>query len=329
MKKMNSALRAVEVQHLLFERIRQQLPKGTTLATLLADTLNVSTSNIYGRIRGEIRLSLQEIVVLSQTFNLSMDELIGLSSGQGMICERPPFIRSLDSLAEYLDQTYKKLSSLTKLEHQLYYAARDLPLFLYFQSDDLAAFKLYVWMNGVNPDFKRNHHPRNIPLELIAAARELGALYGKLNTIELWTDRTIINQLKQLEYHYSTGFLSREDVKKVLLALKEHLLITERQAGLEKKSGGGGLKLYASDYLMMANNALLQTEVLQVAFLSYAGINYVECTDKAFATDLEHWFKAQITAAQSLGDAHEKDRLVFFNRMYHAIQAFNQSLDQL
>lgn len=326
---MNPALRAVEVQRVLFERIQQQLPVGTTMAPLLAETLNVSITNVYGRLRGEIRLSLQEIIVLCQTYNLSLDELIGLSSGQGMICERPPFIRSLDSLSEYLDQTFNKLSNLVKLEHQLYYAARDLPLFLYFQSEVLAAFKLYVWMNGINPDFKKDHRPTDLPSDLVEKAMNLGALYANLNTTELWTDRTIVNQLKQLEYHYTTGFLTREEVRNVLGSLKQNLLSTERQAGLEKKGKGGSLKLYASDYLMMANNALLHTEVLQVSFLSYAGINYVESTDRAFAKDMEQWFKAQIAAAQSVGMDHEKDRLVFFNRMYHAIQSFDAALDQL
>lgn len=328
MEKENSVTLSLSLQMQLIDRIRKQLPEGANLAVEMSEVLNVSVTNCYRRIRGEVLLNLHELLRLTRSFHISLDELFILTSSTAMVSERPPFIYNQDDLLAYVKRTYGRLNTLSNLPHNLYYAARDLPIFVYFLSPSLARFKLFVWMNGINPLFKRENGIDHIRPELVENALELGDLYQRLNTLELWTDRTLNNQIRQIEYYFFTGFLSKEFTLRMLEELQEILDRLLLWTELGSKEGRGDLYLYETDFLMMANNALLRTEQFRISFISYAGINYVESKDHILGEDLERWFKAQVQHAQPLSKVNEKERLKFFQRMTKYVTALISEVEK-
>src|SRR4051812_33681537 len=64
------------LQEQLFKRIRERLPAGTSLHTVVCDLLFVSEDSAYRRIRGETLLVLDEVKVLCNAYSLSLDDLL-------------------------------------------------------------------------------------------------------------------------------------------------------------------------------------------------------------------------------------------------------------
>ena len=66
----------IEIQELLFDSIRKDLPASVTLAEKVAETLEIGIDSAYRRIRGENLVTLEEAATLCRRFNLSFDELL-------------------------------------------------------------------------------------------------------------------------------------------------------------------------------------------------------------------------------------------------------------
>ena len=69
-----------EIQNLFFESIRQRLPGHISLADELAEVLGISNDSAYRRLRGDKKLSVEEMRVLSRKYLVSIDSLFGQSN---------------------------------------------------------------------------------------------------------------------------------------------------------------------------------------------------------------------------------------------------------
>ena len=66
-----------------FERIKSRLNNGESLVEVTSELLDVSDDSAYRRIRGETLLNINELKVLSEQFELSLDEIV-LNSNDGI-----------------------------------------------------------------------------------------------------------------------------------------------------------------------------------------------------------------------------------------------------
>ena len=77
-----------------------------------------------------------------------------------------------------------------------------MPLFLYSLDESLLRFKLAIWLDGLEGKRRRKSLDLRFDENVLQPFRELGKLYMDLNTTELWTARTVVNVLKQIESTY-------------------------------------------------------------------------------------------------------------------------------
>lgn len=68
-----------DLQKALFESIGSSLPPHLSLVDEIAELLNLSTDSAYRRIRGDKVLSLDEAEMLALHFNISLDNLMGIT----------------------------------------------------------------------------------------------------------------------------------------------------------------------------------------------------------------------------------------------------------
>ena len=67
----------IEVQNNLLKKVEEKTEEK--LVDVLSEKLNISNDSAYRRIRGEKIMTLDEILILSTKFNISLDETIGQS----------------------------------------------------------------------------------------------------------------------------------------------------------------------------------------------------------------------------------------------------------
>jgi hypothetical protein len=70
----------MNTQAQFFQRLKPTVPPYSSLAAEVAATLKVSIDSAYRRIRGEKLLDFNEISLLCQEFNISLDEFLCLKN---------------------------------------------------------------------------------------------------------------------------------------------------------------------------------------------------------------------------------------------------------
>lgn len=278
----------------LFNQIQERLQDKRKLGFAVSTTLDMSLSNAYKRISAQSKLTAEELLKLLASFDIDLQEFEGYSKNQSELrAVRPKYIADFESLGAYLNETDLMFQKMVAIKHRLYYSARDLPLFHYFLTDNLARFKHLIWLRGANFSEHSEMRMADIPDYIIEKSMSLYQLYEDIHTYEFWTERTLLNQLKQLESLVSSYVISKDEALAILDDLK--LLLSEVKESCRTDSNH---QIFLMPFLNMANNALLVSNAQNLVFLSFAGINYVKSTNASLCSDLKHWFNQQ----QLIGD---------------------------
>ena len=279
----------MEINEWIFSKVVERIENKHKLAPSVSAILDISLSNAYKRIRGEVKLTAEDLVKLLTTFDIELQEYEKYSAHMSrLMATRPAYIDSSSSLNTYLMETSKMLAQVIQLDHTLYYAARDLPLFHYFISDNLTRFKHLIWLRSADYKKHKGLRMKDISLSVLRESRQLFDHYQRLKTVELWTERTLTNQLYQLETLVSDMVLTEEEGLLILQDLEA--LLQELEKGCMERSRH---RMILMPYLNMSNNALIKTTVQRMVFLSFSGINYVQSSNASLCSDLENWFQQQ------------------------------------
>ena len=139
------------VQELLFQTIRSNLAPNISFVHDLSELLGISYDSAYRRIRGEKELSLEELKTICFHYNVSVDTLFNFKNNNVTftslaIGENGFEIENwLQSLECSLKQIYQCK------QRSIIYAAKDIPVFYYFEFPEIAAFKFYFWHKALIP----------------------------------------------------------------------------------------------------------------------------------------------------------------------------------
>lgn len=290
-----------------FDFLRRELNNPPDFAQRVARTMGCSIPNAYKRISGSSNIKLVELIDIAKEYNLSIDQWLNLDKGKDFKFKSSGFIRTENDFINYTRTTFLSLEKFEHIPHQFYYGARDLPLFFYLLDDQLTRFKLAIWLDGFGrkklPNGRLNFEFSD---ELIDNCKKLGKLYLDLDTKEVWTIRTFINLVKQIEV---SAFLKQlnQDTGRELIDRLEEQIATVLQFAIRGRKRRGKFELLQSDYLMMTNNALLMAGHVQLAFTSYAGVNYFSSMDPSYTANIKDWFELSFRHATALDRKNPTD----------------------
>ena len=283
-----------------FDFLRRELNNPPDFAQRVARSMGCSIPNAYKRISGASNMKLVELIDIAKEYNLSIDQWLDLKKGKEFQFKSSGFIRTENDFINYTRTTFINLEKFAHLPHQFYYGARDLPLFFYLLDEQLTRFKLAIWLDG----FGRKKKPNGkldfeFNDELMTQCDQLGKLYLDLDTKEVWTIRTFINLIKQIEVSAYLKQLDQGMASELIDRLEEQISVI-LQFAVRGRKRGGKFELLQSDYLMMTNNALLMAGHIELAFTSYAGVNYFSSTDPSYTANIKDWFELSFRQATTL-----------------------------
>ena len=90
----------IGIQTLFFESIRQRLPGHISLVNELSEVLGISYDSAYRRLRGDKKLSIEEMRMLSRKYRISIDSLFGQSIADVMF--HPFVMKGNDGFEDWL-----------------------------------------------------------------------------------------------------------------------------------------------------------------------------------------------------------------------------------
>ena len=327
---MNQSIDLDNVQAVFLGQIRNRLPENVAFADELAELLNVSRDSAYRRIRGETVLSLDEVKKLYDQYGVSLDAIISPSSNM-VLFQHQTAVDANYSLEEWLNSLIQNLElAKSSKELELIFAAKDIPIFHYFQIPELTAFKLFVWSKSVIKNHKfanMLYKPGAISKEMIAKATKIWELYAAVPSIEIWSDEALNGTIKQIEFYHECGFFSQPNQARQLCDLLLEFNSQIRKAAENgKKSEGETFTLYQNEILILDNTIFAKIHNERIVYINYNTLDLLTTQHGPFCEKTESYMNNLIKNSALISATAEKERNRFFNKMEERINACKEKL---
>lgn len=321
------------LQAQLFQALKTKLPSGASLATELAQLLQISTDSAYRRMKGEKLLTLEELNRLCQHYQLSMDSLLHLQNGtvsfEGRSVDPP-----VAPLEDHLQALATQLENMAACDQrELCYLCKDIPLFYHYHSKPLAAFSYFFLHKTIlaAPGFSiRRFRLADYPDDLFLPGQQALAAYRRLSITEIWNLECLNNTLRQLQFCLDTAaFYRKDDLQQVYEGIENLLLHVEEQAARghmfdprdKAKEPLGDFRLYYNEIMTGDNSILAVLDGVKAAFLSHTGINLMLTRDAAFCENLYRYQQNLMRKSTLISTVSERERAAFFYELRRRIEA--------
>lgn len=271
-----------QFQTQLFETIFGATKGKRKITQELMDVLGCSRASLYRKRTGTTPLTTDELIRLANHFSISLDALRTQPDENALVvvCSTLPPIQGYGDIEFYLSNTRKNLEQAIAVPGaQLFFVAKEVPLYRYMNYPTLSAFRFYLW-NHEHARRNDRFDPSETPTELIQGGKELYELSTKIQTNEFWTLQSFDNLIQQIDYSRNRGLAS----VRVVTQLKEELnsVLDDIIDNLKSQRTKGGMpyQLTLCNYLTINDGALLEiTENHSVVLFSYSSINYLKSSN--------------------------------------------------
>jgi len=320
------------IQAEIFKKIKSKLPPNLSLVFEITDVLGVSQDSAYRRIRGEKPLTVEELFKLRDHFEISLDQFGGEDSG--IVNFKCSAIGAKTfKVSSWLEKVYNDLHQINALQNrEIIYAAKDPPLFHYFQLPEIAAFKVFFWEKTLFqfPEYEEKMFCLDeISNETLQKGRKTLALAAKLPTTEIWNEQTFKILLSQIEFYWVSGFFSNNDDFFNILDKAEkwiHHIQKEAEYGFKYLYGTqpegieNNFQLYVNEVVLNDNTILVRTNLGYSAYLTFNVLSLLHTTNHTFCLELDRYFKGILRKSNKISVSGAKERNRFFNEQLHALQ---------
>ncbi len=328
------------IQDILFQTIRSKLAPNISFVHELSELLGISYDSAYRRIRGEKELTLEELKTVCLHYKISVDALMNIRNNHvifnSMAIGEDGF--SIENWLQSLVSAIKMIHAAK--EREIIYAAKDIPVFYFFEFPEIAAFKIYFWNKTLIPasGYENKMLTLDAPEGLYETGRQLLSHYVKIPTIEIWSEETISSILRQIEYCFVSCFFSRiDDVFRLCDVLETWLNHVQSQAelGFQYMHGNpaegieNNFKLYQNEVLVTDNTILVKTDGQKTSYNTYNVINQLITTNPVFCNQVENSLRNLMKNSTMISGTSAKERNRFFNTLHEKVKALRSRIERM
>lgn len=312
----------MNLQDLIINEIRKKLIENESLNDAIATALNISYDAAHRRVSGKSKFSIEETGQLAQYFAISLDQLFFNASQ--IIVNKTIDIKNQKDLYQYFQNSANAIQKLTQFSTtELYYSAKDIPLFYFMDGTIMSKFKAFVWLNLLQNDKTEVPFEKFVIQEPFFEVMEmLKNAYQKVKVHEVWNDTSINSSLQQVLYYYQAGILSYNSAAEILKDLKRILEKIKDNCNQENSK----VFIYYNEIILLNNNLLFEQENRHTLFVPYTLLGYFITDNMESCLNVKRFFKQQIENAIPLNKVGIREQHLFFNRMYRKIEYYENQL---
>lgn len=312
----------MNLQDLIINEIRKKLIENESLNDAIATALNISYDAAHRRVSGKSKFSIEETGQLAQYFAISLDQLFFNASQ--IVANKTIDIKNQKDLYQYFQNSANAIQKLTQLSTtELYYSAKDIPLFYFMDGTIMSKFKAFVWLNLLQNDKTEVPFEKFVIQEPFFEVMEmLKNAYQKVKVHEVWNDTSINSSLQQVLYYYQSGMLSYNSATEILKDLKRILEKIKDNCNQENSK----VFIYYNEIILLNNNLLFEQENKHTLFVPYTLLGYFITDNMESCLNVKRFFKQQIENAIPLNKVGIREQHLFFNRMYRKIEYYENQL---
>ena len=324
-----------DLQQVFFSNLKNVIPANISMVDEIADILDIGYDSVYRRIRGEKPITIGELKILCDRYQISLDQVLQLDN-DSIVFQAPGINNDIDFsgyLAGILTE-FKYFNSFNNKE--MFYLCKDLPIWHFFLFPEIAAFKIFCWMKTIqnHPDY----HDKTFSLdsfpyeEFYKTGQQILNEYNKIPTVELWGYETVNSTVNQIQYYRDAKLFAKdEDLKRVLASLHKMLDHLKNQAdagvkfmpGVSSSNAKVSYNLYINEVLLGNNTTLTNLDNTLYCYINYNGLNYFKTRDVRFTMRSMRHFNTLMSRSTHISATGEKYRNKYFGLLEEKVNALN------
>ncbi|MEM8584419.1 MAG: hypothetical protein AAGF87_09135 [Bacteroidota bacterium] len=333
----------MRIQGSVFSAIASQFSSTSRMIEDLSDVLHLSRASIYKRVNGSISLNLSEFEFLLDHYCIDIRKIYQLEQ-RCLRFDLPTFSQSKPDYFSYLQKLHTELKFVKSSDKGVIkFLSSDLPIFYWFCNERLANFKLFVcehilWHPYESIASNKKFHI-NTPTEQHYSKiyKELAALYGAINSEEIWTTRIFETYIKQLKYALESGYFAKpkealllmDELYELANTLETMVLAKSKYQLSSKVEGPGKLELRYYDLDRFTNTFLTISPTSSAVFLSYDLPNFLKCKDVNFIEYANNWIATIKENSYPLTDNARRRQHEYFDCIRGVLQKEKDHILQL
>jgi len=315
------------LQEHLFQRIKEVLPPGKSLADVVCEVLHLSPDSAYRRIRGETLLVLDEAQALCREFGISLDALFQLKSNS-VVFNRTEIDAKTYDFTSYLKGILHLLQALDKFsDKSILYLTKGIPLFHVLPFRPLLAFRYYFWMRTTFelPEMLQQKFSLSLlPAETEAIGKDILCLYNKIPSLEIWSTESINSTLLQIDFCRDAGLMTKNQALEVTDSLHQMLQHLQAQVECGRKFSPAESPVSKKDNFQffynrmgLGNDIILTThEGSKTLYVNNDALDYLACTDEAYCNKVQQRLQTIVRRSTLISSVGEKQRSQFFSHLF-------------
>jgi hypothetical protein len=322
------------IQAQFFHSLKSSIPSYASLVDEVAETLNVSMDSAYRRIRGEKLLDFDELRVLCQRFNVSLDKFFSMNSNSIMFQGKTNTYQE-ESLMEWMEDVLSQLNLVNSFSHKhVYFLVKDMPPFHHYYHPALAGFKFFFWMKSILLFDSLKNAKFSIEDKHFEKYREITQktikVYNRVPTSEIWNEEGLNTTLRQIEVYHEMGLIKyAEDTMNLYKCVLEVIDHLEKMADSGRKSilgqapteDCGEYKMYLNEIVLGDNTFMAELGDSKITYLNHSVMYFIGSMDKKFNDSMFKNLENLMKRSTLISGTGEKERKQFFNKLRKKVES--------
>ncbi|MCD7972652.1 MAG: hypothetical protein LUG18_08280 [Candidatus Azobacteroides sp.] len=308
------------LNEIFIDTIREKIPEKGKLTNKLIEILSIEKEAIYRRLRNDVPFTFAEIVTISRSLSISLDNIVGL-----MHMNAPYQFQMIDYIyptkLDYakLDNYIAVLKYMQKESFsEVAEASCTLPEPIFLNYKHLTRYHLFKWNYhhhfGSKPLI--SFHDIQIPERLAALQQAHFAEIGHIkHTFYIWDFLIIQYLINDIQSFASLNMITPEDVK----ILKEELFrmldyMEELALNGQYKETGNRVFIYISDFNFEFSCSYMESPNHRISVMKAFTLNGISSIDEEAFINMKNWVNSYKRLSNMISVSGEKTRIQFFNR---------------
>jgi len=298
------------------EALYKKYPKRSQLTKALMDLLSIERESAYRRLRKEIIFPVHELIKIASTWNISLDEVVGINSKQFSfkvqilnylnpsneeLNDMQILVENHDYVKNYPDMEYMEVSN--RLSRML---ATGFP---YLNRLHLLKWT-YQYGNEGELSFSEIHFPKRVS-EL--ASKYYVTSKNIANISFIW-DRMLFSYLVHNIRYFHSIYLITDEEKEFLKKDLHDLLDYMNEVATKGcwPETGNKVSLYISQINIDTNYSYYYSESVKLCRVHAFEKNEIFTYDPVMVDDFRTWMLSKKKSSIQISEVDEKSRIAFF-----------------
>lgn len=306
------------LNHLIIDKLQGIIPPNVKLPEFLANILGISLQSAYRKIKGETPFSFDQVTLLSQALNFSVDEIMELRndnyssfklSKNPMLIPEKTFCNMLERYYEILIQRHNnKNSGIVMTMNRLFFLF-GIPF------RNLFRFFYYKWVHhttDVTFDFSLSDV--KLPHRVIDLCNKIEEYLPQVSNNTYILDPNILyNSLVDIQYYYRRKLIRNDEISDIKGELKAMIDMTEKiiRKGMYMNTGST-FDYYISLLPIESNSVYFWCNDIHESHFWIYPANYVYSDDKYACTVHKNWINSQKKFSILMTSSNEKLQSDYF-----------------